>query len=89
MNASGNYYGRNAPSPAARSASSVDDGHQIVHLVDFKWLMAGLGWWVDLNRLQRDAAYATECYALAATSSCEPLRRSAATLMLMLPLLRH
>jgi hypothetical protein len=65
------------------------DGHQIVHLVDFKWLMAGLGWWVDLNRLQRDAAYAAECYSRAATSSCEPLRRSAATLMQLLPLLRH
>ena len=30
-------------------------------LVDFKWLMAGLGWWVDLSRAQRDMAYAGEC----------------------------
>lgn len=65
------------------------DGHQIVHLVDFKWLMAGLGWWIDVNRLQRDAAYASECYSRAANSSCEPLRRAADTLMRLLPLLRH
>jgi hypothetical protein len=75
--------------PAARSTAGEGDGHQIVHLVDFKWLMAGVGWWVDLNRLQRDAAYASECYSRAATSSCEPLRRAADTLMRLLPLLRH
>jgi hypothetical protein len=26
-------------------------------MVDFKWLMAGLGWRVDLTRMRRDAAY--------------------------------
>lgn len=25
----------------------------LLNLVDFKWLMAGAGWWVDLSRLQR------------------------------------
>jgi hypothetical protein len=30
-------------------------------LVDFKWLMAGVGWWVDLSRLQSDRAYVDEC----------------------------
>lgn len=79
---------RDGPTGGARRDPPAD-GHQIVHLVDFKWMMAGLGWWVDLNRLQRDAAYASECYTRAANSSCEPLRRSAAMLMQLLPLLRH
>ena len=35
-----------------------------VDLVSFKWLMAGLGWRVDLSRMRRDAAYARECAAL-------------------------
>lgn len=83
------YWDCDEAAPSLRADHGGADGHQIVHLVDFKWLMAGLGWWVDLNRLQRDAAYATECYALAATSSCEPLRRSAATLMQLLPITRH
>jgi hypothetical protein len=34
-----------------------------VDLVSFKWLMAGLGWRVDLTRIRRDAAYAHECAA--------------------------
>jgi hypothetical protein len=46
-------------------------------LVDFKWLMAGQGWWVDLTRLQRDAAYADGCIASALASRCEPLRQRA------------
>jgi hypothetical protein len=75
--------------PAARNGSTEGDSRLLVHLVDFKWLMAGLGWWVDLNRLQHDAVYATECYSRAATSSCAPLRRAAATLMQLLPLKRH
>jgi hypothetical protein len=32
-------------------------------LVDFKWLMAGLGVWIDLTRWRHDAAYARECVA--------------------------
>jgi hypothetical protein len=30
-------------------------------LVDFKWLMAGMGWWVDLSRWRRDEPYAQGC----------------------------
>lgn len=49
-------------------------------LVDFKWLMAGQGWWVDLTRLQRDAAYADDCIASALASPCQPLRQRAEVL---------
>lgn len=32
-----------------------------LNLVDFKWRMAGVGWRVDLSRLQSDSTYADEC----------------------------
>ncbi|HYE38571.1 MAG TPA: hypothetical protein VEB23_01485 [Ramlibacter sp.] len=49
-------------------------------LVDFKWLMAGQGRWVNLTRLQHDAAYADDCIASALASACEPLRERAVEL---------
>ena len=45
-----------------------------VDLVDFKWLMAGVGWWVNVQRLQRDRAYADECLQRAMTSGSQLLR---------------
>ncbi len=48
------------------------EGHEtFLDLVDFKWLMAGLGWWVDLTRLQRDSAYVSECLQRALSSDSE------------------
>lgn len=29
---------------------------RFLNLVYFKWLMAGMGWWVDLSRLQSGKA---------------------------------
>ena len=46
-----------------------------LNLVDFKWLMAGVGWWVDLSRLQSDRAYIDECLHLALNSDSELLRK--------------
>ena len=34
---------------------------RLVHLVGFKWLMAGMGWWIDLPRFERDPCYASVC----------------------------
>ena len=34
---------------------------ELLDLVSFKWLMAGIGWRVDLPRLQKDADYARAC----------------------------
>ncbi len=45
--------------------------------VDFKWLMAGQGRWIDLHRLRIDSDYAQDCLASALNSGCEPLRRCA------------
>ena len=52
-----------------------------LNLVDFKWLMAGLGWWVDLSRLQRDTAYAAKCVQNALTSGSELLRQRSVALL--------
>jgi hypothetical protein len=52
-----------------------------VDLVDFKWLMAGLGWWVDLSRLQRDKAYADECVARGIASGSQLVRQRSAELL--------
>lgn len=46
----------------------------LLNLVDFKWLMAGVGWWVNLSRLQRDGVYMHECLQRALTSDSELLR---------------
>ncbi|NDZ17738.1 hypothetical protein C7T35_32000 [Variovorax sp. WS11] len=48
---------------------------RLLKLVDFKWLMAGMGWWVDLSRLQRDTIYADECLQCALMSDSELLRK--------------
>ena len=58
------------------------DGHNaFLNLVDFKWLMAGAGWWVNLSRLQRDWAYADECLQRALKSDSELLRERGTELL--------
>ena len=44
-------------------------------MVAFKWLMAGIGWWVDLPRLRRDKAYMDECLERALRSDSELLQK--------------
>jgi hypothetical protein len=38
--------------------AKLDAEAMLLELVDFKWLMAGRGWWLDLSRLRSDTAYA-------------------------------
>jgi hypothetical protein len=45
--------------------------------VDFKWLMRGIGWCVDVGRLREDAAYAQGCI-LRALASNRPLLQACA-----------
>lgn len=52
-----------------------------LNLVDFKWLMAGIGWWVDLSRLQSDGAYVDECLQRALRSDSELLRKHSVELL--------
>ena len=48
--------------------------------VDFKWLMAGQGWWINLQRLHCDPSYAAGILRSALASPCEALRECAALL---------
>ena len=52
-----------------------DSDNTLVDLVDFKWLMAGQGWWVDVPRLRRDAVYAGECVRHGLESASGLLRK--------------
>ena len=60
-------------------AAGVTDS--FLNLVDFKWLMAGVGWWVDLSRLQSDRAYMEECLQRALRSDSELLRTRSVELL--------
>lgn len=48
--------------------------------VDFKWLMSGQGWRVDLHRLQSDPSYAAGLLRFALASPSFALRESAASI---------
>jgi hypothetical protein len=50
---------------------------ELVEFVDFKWLMAGEGHRIDLDRLQSEPAYIRGCLALAGGSTSATLRRAA------------
>jgi hypothetical protein len=52
----------------------------VSRLADFRDLMAGEGWSVDLQRMCHDRLYAYERMALAHTSISDGLRRAAVTL---------
>ena len=54
---------------------------RFLDLVDFKWLMAGVGWRVNLSRLQQDAAYADGCLQRALSSGVPLLRERGAALL--------
>ena len=60
-----------SPEPCAAS---------LVEIIDFKWLMAGDGHRVHVERLQTDRDYACACLALASDSRVPALRDTAARL---------
>ena len=49
--------------------------------VDFKWLMAGQGWWIDPARFRQDPSYASHFLELAMDSPSRVLRDCAASLL--------
>ena len=59
--------------------SGVDDG--LHTMVDFKWLMIGVGWRVDLTRLRRDTAYLGECAQRGLASGSALLRECSVELL--------
>lgn len=52
----------------------------LVEIIDFKWLMAGEGHRVHVERLQTDRDYACACLVLAGGSRVQALRDAAARL---------
>ena len=61
--------------------SNSDRSGAFVDLVDFKWLMAGMGWWVSLTRLQCDGAYVDECLHNALATRSDLLQKHGAQLL--------
>ncbi len=71
------------PGPRDQSADGqyqIDDG--MLDEVDFKWLMAGQGWWVNTTRLHDDPGYANRLLRYALASSNASLRHCAERLLL-------
>lgn len=70
------------PSAAAGASAGADSAalsarDDMLLLVDFKWLMSGLGFWVDMGRWRADPAYASACVARGSSSRYAPLQRCA------------
>jgi hypothetical protein len=70
--------------PARSAFSPIAAGVELLDYVDFKWLMAGEGHCIDLDRLSQDHAYACGCLALARGSASATLRSAAARLAQLL-----
>jgi len=68
------------PIPAQITEAS-DPAPELLAFVDFKWLMAGEGHRIDLDRLQIEPDYAHACLALAAGSTSVTLRQAAQRLV--------
>jgi hypothetical protein len=59
----------------------LEGNDAFLNLVDFKWLMAGVGWWVNLSRLQSDKDYIDACLQRALRSDSELLRKRSVELL--------
>lgn len=71
------------PQPAREHQPAANEGRVLLlEEVDFKWLMAGQGWWVDTTRLHQDPVYAAhwlnlvDARALPALKDCATLLRA-------------
>jgi hypothetical protein len=57
-----------------------DESDVLLEEVDFKWLMAGQGWWIDTTRLHTDASYARQLFDLVESAPSAALKDCAALL---------
>lgn len=62
--------------PVNGHATPMNQDNLLVE-VDFKWLMAGQGCWIDPDRIRSDPVYATLCLRDAINSPCDALRNCA------------
>lgn len=68
-------------------ADAVTDARLVLlEEVDFKWLMAGQGWWIDTWRLHTDTGYASHLLHLVTQNPTAALRNCAARLQARLEL---
>ena len=72
--------------PFMPSAHSQTDPVPLVEIIELKWLMAGEGLRVHVERMQTDAVYAQRTLTLAEASPHAALRRLAARLRCKLQL---
>lgn len=65
-------------------AGNADVPSLLLTEVDFKWLMAGQGWWINLQRLHCEPSYAADILRSALASPCAAVRECAALLQAQL-----
>lgn len=68
------------PDQADSSVPQADERGLLLDEVNFKWLLAGMGLWIDMGRFHSDPSYAAHFLALAEASDSPTLRKCAASL---------
>ncbi|MDI1244749.1 MAG: hypothetical protein PSV24_05030 [Rhodoferax sp.] len=66
--------------PAQASALPADERVLLLEEVNLKWLLAGMGLWIDMSRFHNEPSYAARFLALAEASNSPALRKCAASL---------
>nr|WP_319565540.1 hypothetical protein [uncultured Rhodoferax sp.] len=66
--------------PPLQPCQLPDERLVMLEEVDFKWLMAGQGWWIDTARLHSDPSYATHLLDLVEATQSVALKDCAALL---------
>ncbi len=69
-----------ATRPSDEATQMPDERLVLLEEVDFKWLMAGQGWWIDTARLHSDPCYATHLLDLVEVTTSTALKDCAALL---------
>jgi len=64
----------------AQELPSIDSRDLLLLQVNFKWLMSGLGWWVDMSRFRTDTSYADHLLMLGSSAESAVLRKCTALL---------
>jgi hypothetical protein len=59
------------------AGSGESRGDELVEIIDLKWLLAGLGWRLHVERLQSDFEYARRALEFAEASDSTALREAA------------
>lgn len=68
------------PAQIKSSVPQADERVLLLEEVNFKWLLGGMGLWIDMVRFHNDPVYAARFLALAEASDSPALRKCAASL---------